>query len=301
MARHPLALRLVQSDSRRKVTFNKRRASLFKKAMELGVLTNARVAVCVWSEDGELSVFGNESDPTGMVLAAASESVDGALVYRISDDQHDQQIVLIDTGSDEENDMATQHIEHEAAGEQGVQRSARSTRATRRSHDRGDATPSSPPVRRMRSSTMRRRRVGTPRPHGLDDELKHPPPPQAVAMPIVEQQLAQPARSSPPPPLVLPAEVLAQAALVHGTLLMPFGRDSGSFPLGMGAQYCFGEWTPNGFQFDGGSAGGVNPFSAQPCQHQLQLQHSASPSDSLDALLAVSAAMSQPQWQSSAG
>jgi len=293
MARHPLALRLVQSDSRRKVTFNKRRASLFKKAMELGVLTHARVAVCVWSEDGELSVFGNESDPTTMVFAAASESVDGALVYRISDEQ---QIVLIDNGSDEENDMAAEHIKQEAAV-QGVHRSARSTRATRRSHDRGDAAPSSPPARRMRSSTMRRRRVGTPRPHGMDDESKHAPPPQqaqAVAMPVVEQQFSQPVRSSPPPPLSLPAEVLAQAALVHGTLLMPFGGNSGSYPLGMGAQYCFGEWTPNGFQFDGSSAGGVHAFS-QP----YLLQHSASPSDSLDALLAVSAAMSQP-WQSSA-
>ena len=52
-------------------TFTKRKKSVFKKAMELGVLCGVTVAVVVWNEAGEMSLFGT-TDPVKLVRTAAS-------------------------------------------------------------------------------------------------------------------------------------------------------------------------------------------------------------------------------------
>ena len=71
MTRKALVLQRVEDARSRKSTYTKRRKSVFKKAMELGVLCGVKVAVCVWDEKGNLSLFGT-TDPVKLVRAAAA-------------------------------------------------------------------------------------------------------------------------------------------------------------------------------------------------------------------------------------
>jgi hypothetical protein len=71
MTRKALVLQRVEDARSRRSTFAKRRKSVFKKAMELGVLCGVKVAVCVWDEKGNISLFGT-TDPVKLVRAAAA-------------------------------------------------------------------------------------------------------------------------------------------------------------------------------------------------------------------------------------
>lgn len=53
--------------------------------MELGVLTNATVAICVWDEGGRMHLFGT-ADPRQLIRAAAS-SMGADLVECVTSDQ----------------------------------------------------------------------------------------------------------------------------------------------------------------------------------------------------------------------
>ncbi|GJR29437.1 transcription factor, MADS-box [Tanacetum coccineum] len=53
-------IKKIEAKSSRQVTFSKRRAGLFKKAVELCVLTGAKVAILVESPGGKVYVYGDD-------------------------------------------------------------------------------------------------------------------------------------------------------------------------------------------------------------------------------------------------
>nr|BAA85629.1 GpMADS1 [Gnetum parvifolium] len=59
MTKTKLQLSRIESSTRRKVTFSKRRNGLLKKAFELSVLCDADIALLVFSESGKLHQFSN--------------------------------------------------------------------------------------------------------------------------------------------------------------------------------------------------------------------------------------------------
>ncbi|CAL5401470.1 unnamed protein product [Camellia sinensis] len=61
MGRQKIEIKKIEKKSQLQVTFSKRRAGIFKKAGELGVLCGAHVAVIVTSPAGKVFAFGNPS------------------------------------------------------------------------------------------------------------------------------------------------------------------------------------------------------------------------------------------------
>ncbi|KAG2259588.1 hypothetical protein Bca4012_055730 [Brassica carinata] len=57
--RQKIEIKEITEDSKRHVTFSKRRRGLFKKAAELSVLTGAKIAVVTFSKCGRIYSFGH--------------------------------------------------------------------------------------------------------------------------------------------------------------------------------------------------------------------------------------------------
>ncbi|KAH7423370.1 hypothetical protein KP509_12G051800 [Ceratopteris richardii] len=61
MPRRKVKIKRIENGATRQITFSKRRAGLFKKAHDLSVLCDAKVAVIVFSEKGRLFEFASPS------------------------------------------------------------------------------------------------------------------------------------------------------------------------------------------------------------------------------------------------
>ncbi|KAF8114271.1 hypothetical protein N665_0039s0035 [Sinapis alba] len=59
LGRQKIEIKEIKEDSKRHVTFSKRRRGLFKKAAELSVLTGAKIAVVTFSKCGRIYSFGH--------------------------------------------------------------------------------------------------------------------------------------------------------------------------------------------------------------------------------------------------
>mmetsp|Transcript_12796 Transcript_12796/g.19264 ORF Transcript_12796/g.19264 Transcript_12796/m.19264 type:complete len:177 (+) Transcript_12796:23-553(+) len=62
MGRRKIPMALIPVKSARNTTFKKRKSGLFKKAMELSILTGARIRVIIYDEN-KLHEYGSEEDP----------------------------------------------------------------------------------------------------------------------------------------------------------------------------------------------------------------------------------------------
>ncbi|GJR29435.1 transcription factor, MADS-box [Tanacetum coccineum] len=58
--RQKIEIKKIEAKVNRQVTFSRRRAGLFKKAVELSVLTGAKVAILVESPGGKVYVYGDD-------------------------------------------------------------------------------------------------------------------------------------------------------------------------------------------------------------------------------------------------
>ncbi|GLJ06685.1 hypothetical protein SUGI_0045190 [Cryptomeria japonica] len=61
MGRNKIPIEKIANETKRKVTFSKRRKGLFKKSEELAVLTSSQVAVIMFSSSGKLFEYSSES------------------------------------------------------------------------------------------------------------------------------------------------------------------------------------------------------------------------------------------------
>ncbi|KAJ0241041.1 hypothetical protein HA466_0215110 [Hirschfeldia incana] len=57
--RQKIEIKQINEESRRQVTFSKRRSGLFKKAAELSVLSGAQIGIVTFSRRGRIFTFGN--------------------------------------------------------------------------------------------------------------------------------------------------------------------------------------------------------------------------------------------------
>ncbi|CAH8359325.1 unnamed protein product [Eruca vesicaria subsp. sativa] len=57
--RQKIEIKQINDESRRQVTFSKRRSGLFKKAAELSVLSGAQIGIITFSRRGRIYTFGN--------------------------------------------------------------------------------------------------------------------------------------------------------------------------------------------------------------------------------------------------
>ncbi|KAJ8759063.1 hypothetical protein K2173_003301 [Erythroxylum novogranatense] len=78
MGRRKVEMKRIEDKSSRQVTFSKRRNGLIKKALELSVLCDAKVAVLVFSSRGKLYQF-SKGDSLAKVLERYRSRLDGEI------------------------------------------------------------------------------------------------------------------------------------------------------------------------------------------------------------------------------
>ncbi|KAH9326096.1 hypothetical protein KI387_006274, partial [Taxus chinensis] len=61
MGRNKIEIKRIENDTRRQVTFFKRRNGLFKKAGELAILTCVRIAIIIFTSTGKLFQYSSEN------------------------------------------------------------------------------------------------------------------------------------------------------------------------------------------------------------------------------------------------
>lgn len=68
MGRNKIQIGRISNDRVRQVTLYKRRKGLLKKSMELSLLCDAQVLLCVYDKNGKMMIYSSDSNTTGTIF-----------------------------------------------------------------------------------------------------------------------------------------------------------------------------------------------------------------------------------------
>lgn len=85
--RQKIEIKIIEEETKRQVTFSKRRRGLFKKSAELSVLTGAKIAVITFSKCGRIYRFGHVDALIDKYLRKSPVKLEGYSGDNVADEE----------------------------------------------------------------------------------------------------------------------------------------------------------------------------------------------------------------------